>query len=209
MARIKDETGRKYGRLTVLGLSNERRSRQAVWMCRCTCGEVTKVYGASLRSGQTKSCGCLQREIRTGMNVMKRPFMHGHPARASYKCARSRCENPNNQAFKNYGGRGIRFMIGSFEHFWEVLGPTWEPGLSIDRINNDGHYEPGNCRWATATEQIRNRRNTIRVVYSGREVSVAEAARMASIKPDTLRWRIKHLGGDHADLFNKPQGVKP
>jgi len=156
-----DLTGRRFGRWTVLAIHPERyrhcRGTFTRWICRCDCGIERVVLGGSLRSGRSKSCGrCIHHHRIT----------HGHcrfgRATRIYEVWHSmmqRCCNPNHRAYASYGGRGIRVCERwhSFVSFLVDMGEP-PPGLSLDRRNNDGNYEPGNCRWATHSEQMRNRR---------------------------------------------------
>lgn len=135
------------------------------FLCLCNCGEYTEVALDNLRHGRVKSCGCLQRE-----KASRSQYKHGHtgndkptPTYMSWYNMKQRCHNPNNDVYKYYGGRGITVCDGwldSFENFLEDMGERPE-GTSIDRINNDGNYDPSNCRWTTKKEQARNRRKRV------------------------------------------------
>jgi hypothetical protein len=162
---ISDIAGRRFGRWTVLAIHPERvrygKISCVLWLARCDCGSERIVFAATLRSGVSKSCGCFRRE-----QAIKQNTRHGHTSggRRSLAYARwqgmlRRCFNPNVRQYCWYGGRGItvceRWL--KFENFYADMSDP-PPGLSLDRINVNGDYEPGNCRWATPTEQVRNRR---------------------------------------------------
>jgi hypothetical protein len=151
--------GQRFGKLSVVGLHPERdaRNRNRLWICRCECGGETLAAGSDLVRGHSTSCGCERNRGRHGM------AKHGkvHPLYRAWSDLNSRCSNPNHQSWEYYGGRGITVCQrwrDSFEAFASDMGARPTPRHSIDRIDNDRGYEPGNCRWATASEQMRNRR---------------------------------------------------
>ena len=157
---IKDMTGFKSGRLAVIGMADGRKNNQVLWRCRCDCGNETTVMGSNLRSGGTKSCGCLEVDMRG-----KSQLTHGLSKTREYAIWAGilrRCYDPNRRAYDHYGGRGIVMCEEwrtSVEKFIADMGPAPSSRHSVDRIDNDGNYEPANCRWASYTEQVRNRRN--------------------------------------------------
>ena len=170
MGTIKDLTGQTFGRLTVVNLLQERtKDRKTQWRCRCSCGGWAPcVTGNDLTRGHTKSCGCLNSEKVSNRNRSR--VVHGVSRRSGndhysrWAGIKQRTGNPNHDNYHNYGGRGITFhepWAKDFATFkaWldENLGPCPE-GFSLDRIDNDGNYEPGNLRWASRKDQYLNQR---------------------------------------------------
>jgi hypothetical protein len=170
--RLHDLTGRRFGRWTVIAIHPERyrcgkdkRAVAVLWHCVCVCGQTRLVLGTNLSRGMSRSCGCLISET-----TRARCTKHGHARRGSvtraYTCwvsMKQRCFNPNCRNYPNYGGREdtpitvCEYYCDFMNWYADRLDPP--PGLSQDRINNDGNYEPGNLRWATASEQVRNQRH--------------------------------------------------
>ena len=159
---LNDLTGQKFGRLFVLSRVWRLNSRAAHWLCKCECGNLTVVRGDGLTTGHVKSCGCLNYE-REGPKPT-----HGMSESRIYRIwggIKIRCQNPNSPIYKHYGGRGITVCEEwlKFEPFYEwAMSHGYSDDLEIDRINNNGNYEPDNCRWLTHKENCNNRRTSIR-----------------------------------------------
>lgn len=185
---VKDLTGQRYGRLTVLAEVLPR-TRPRFWSCLCDCGNEHKVSASNLLNGHTKSCGCYYRERRKTVNVTHGAV--GTKEYATWKGMKERCLSPKNKRYQRYGGRGIsvcRRWSESFEAFLEDMGYAPTSTHTIDRKDNNGDYEPSNCRWATPKEQANNRTSNIQVVYEGvRYPSLKLLAFALGLSYDSLR----------------------
>lgn len=194
-------SGQVFGRLTAVSICGSTSSGQKIWLCQCACGGEARTTATKLRSGHTLSCGCIQRERAASANTK-----HGLLTRSSkrdlidsYGNMLDRCYNENSEHFHHYGGRGIhvcdrwRFGEGGktgFQCFAEDVGER-PNGLTLDRRDNDGPYEPSNVRWASRKEQARNRRSNLLIPLGAELVSVAEYAERTGIKYSTLINRIR------------------
>lgn len=190
MIKPLDLNGQTFGRLTVLNRDGSQGSK-ARWLCLCVCGNTVLKTSNDLTSGNTRSCGCLRREM-----TAQKLATHGQTNSPEYRTwskMKERVNNPSLDGYENYGGRGIRVdpeWENSFENFLDDMGPRPSAKHSIERVDNDGDYVPENCKWATQTEQVRNRRNTVRLDYCGRKVTLAELSEICGLSYMLLYKRI-------------------
>lgn len=188
------EIGTVFARLTTIGIG----SKTDYLICRCTCGTEKQVRKDHLRYGKILSCGCLHKEKSSARAhiLHKANITHGltdAPIHRIWFAMRSRCQNPKNIAFKDYGGRGIRLCERwqKFENFVEDMGlPPAQH--TIERINNNGHYEKKNCKWATRQEQGNNRRDNRRINLDGITKTIAQWSRETGIHQNTITNRMEH-----------------
>lgn len=197
------KAGERHGRLTAIQFLRISRSRSRVWLWLCDCGNEVEILAGSVRKGHTKSCGCLRREVSSTKGKT-----HGKkwtPEYAIWNMMIQRCTNPNVKGFRHYGGRGIEVCERwlSFANFYDDMGQR-PPKMTIDRIDNDGNYEPGNCRWATRAEQARNMRRNINVTYQGQKMCLMDAAGLANVDARLAFARHKR-GWPDETLFIAPQ----
>ena len=200
--RYIDITGKVFGVLTVIGVSEERRADDRKrWIVKCICGNEKVVSGKALREGSIKSCGCLR---GTWGEKFKTHGMWRSAIYSVWACMKSRCNNPRHDEYSNYGGRGIVVCErwDSFENFLEDMGEV-PKGLTLDRINVDDNYCKENCRWATTKEQGRNKRNSVIIETPNGFMQIDDAADFYGIKKTTLVYRyIKNWGLQ--DIVTKP-----
>lgn len=205
--RVIDLTGRRFGRLVVIGRADPPVDNQgaARWHCRCDCGNEKDVRGSDLRRGRTTSCGCLQKE-----RVRAASITHGQTGSRLYyvwEAMRQRCTNQYNRWYDDYGGRGIAVCeewhdFANFMQWAERTG--YQEGLSIDRIDVNEGYNPVNCRWVTMHEQNRNKRNNINITYHGVTRCLVDWAATFGINMKTLRDRIFRYHWDIECAFTTP-----
>ena len=187
-----DLAGKRFGRLLVLEKCGHI-GKYIAWKCKCDCGNETVVAVNNLQNGSTKSCGCLARELSSA-----RHKIHGltnTTLHKTWKNIKTRCYNPNCQKYKNYGGKGICMCnewLDDFNSFYEwSINNGWKDGLTIDRIDVDGNYEPSNCRWVDWKTQQRNKSNNIYVEFNGKKVCLKEYAELKGISYDKARYDYK------------------
>jgi hypothetical protein len=194
-----DMTGETYGRLTVLEMVRRTDGRgHGEWCCRCrcACGSEAVVASINLRAGLTKSCTCARDEQVSLLN--KSHGMSDTPTYRTWASMKLRCLNKRFPSYARYGARGISICerwLGErgFENFFADMGPRPSPGHSIDRIDNSGNYEPGNCRWATPAQQIRNSRKARQITYRGRTMCIKDWAREFGVSYSAILQRLGKL----------------
>lgn len=215
--KLVDLTGQVFDRLTVMHRAPTIPHKKPQWVCRCVCGEVRTIDGSSLKRKLSTSCGCFQREdmsrrkTTTGLRKLAPDAGIGGDKRVSsdptletWSGMRTRCNNPKAARYASYGGRGIKVCArwDKFENFFDDMGPR-PPNMTLDRKNNDGDYEPDNCRWATAVMQMANQRDRFFNAINPRVLtdvdkalirqgliaqrSCLSLAREYNVSPDTIR----------------------
>lgn len=204
---FKDETGKKYSRLTVVKLMPYRNKyKRAVFECLCDCGNTIYCDGNNLRSGNTKSCGCYNSDSLTIRNTV-----HGMSETREFRAwlaMKSRCYNKKCKEYKYYGSRGIKVCkrwLNGFIFFFEDMGVCPE-NHSIDRINNNGNYKPSNCRWATNKQQSNNKSNNTIINYMGKKLTISQWGDEIGVNPgkiSTLIWRGNNPRSIIRNLYNR------
>lgn len=198
-----DLTNNTYGRLTVINKGKTNKWGNIYWNCKCSCGNIKEIQSKHLKSGKTISCGCYRQEVTAKLNDGSRQITHGMSNTPEYDCwisMKQRCNNPNDNNYYRYGGRGIIVCdrwLNSFEDFYEDMGPRLSEDHSIDRLDNDGNYEPDNCMWADYDQQMQNNSrnvipsmneaNHIREQYATGEFYYREIAEYYGCDPTTIK----------------------
>lgn len=215
MSRKIELSGKRFGKLLVLKENGRNKSGKPMWDCVCDCGSKVNKTGASLISNQTKSCGCLQKEmaskahIKHGMSKIKSPEYY------AWVNIKTRCYNTKLPDFKDYGGRGIKVCdrwLESFENFYQDMGKRPSNKHSIDRYpNNDGNYEPSNCRWGTNIEQANNKRNIVLYESNGLIMNLQGWANYFGVHQANLMQSLKSKGIDkcYDFYYKKYNGIFP
>lgn len=191
-----DITGKRFNRLVAISFVSGTRSK-ILWKFKCDCGNVTIKNRAYVSCGDTKSCGCMNREPHRFSHKMSDTRFY-----KIYSGIKTRCENPNAGCFKRYGGRGIKCLWNSFDEFKADMYESYlqhikefgERKTSIERIDSNGNYCGNNCRWATFTEQCNNRRTNRFVTYNGESHTLAEWAKLLDLDYKQLHSRFHTLG---------------
>ena len=208
--RFIDITGKRHGKLTVLGLDKTYTGKGTKWICQCDCGNVKSINKTGMHGkyGGTVSCGC-----HSIANLVKRSTTHGMgtPGKSprlysTWTSMKQRINDPNLPCYKHYGAKGIKMCERwyDFALFYEdimtLLGPKPSPRYSIDRIDSNGDYEPSNVRWATPIQQGRNRSNNVRVTINGATRTLSEWAEVSGLRKSTIKYRY-HSGKTGEDMI--------
>lgn len=209
VSRARDLNGQRFGFLVVESYVGSRDGKGAVYQCRCDCGATVLVRGGRLRPGDQRACprpACWV-ELRKRLSP-RAPARERPPEYAVWMSMRSRCTNPHNAAFANYGGRGIRVCAewDSFDRFLAAVGQRPSPAHTLERIDNAKGYEPGNVRWATRAEQARNTRANRLVTYNGETRCVAEWEDALGFHRNVVASRL-HRGWSESEALSRPTTV--
>lgn len=207
-SRVHDLTGQKFGLLTVIGIADTN-TQKTYWVCKCDCSNMKTVRSDSLLCGSIKSCGCLKRK-QDKINLTKhyRHMMSGTRIYQEWQGMKGRCNNPHDPRYDRWGGRGIKVCDewqNSFEAFYNwAMANGYKDDLTIDRIDNDGNYEPSNCRWATQQEQSRNRSSNIKITIGNSTRTLMEWCSIFNVNYKNVRDRYWRNGFSSIDdLFNR------
>ena len=192
---IKDLVGQTFGELTVIKKSGHK-GKNITWECKCNCGNLCIVSGGHLRSGHTKSCGCIRAETFKKMSTKHGKYhTRLHDTWGNMK---KRCYNPKYYEFDDYGGRGITVCDewkNDFQVFYDwAMSHGYRDDLTIERSDVDGSYSPDNCKWATKKEQANNKRNNIKITYKGKTQNLKQWTEELGLNYKLTHKRIKYLG---------------
>lgn len=174
-------TGQRFGKLVVEARAGKDTHGNLLWRCLCDCGSRTVVSATRLKLGKAKGCGC----------SLKKHGMFGHEIYNAYQSARKRCECETAANYPLYGGRGIEFRLPPFPEFLAQMGASWKKGLSLDRIDNAGHYELGNIRWTDNKTQSRNKRTNHLVTVNGITAPLVAFVEQSAVCYQTIYARLR------------------
>lgn len=201
MGKILDFTGERYGKLVAIRRAGANKHGVSMWLCRCDCGVEKIVSSMCFRAGKTKSCGCHRSDVlcagRAGLHAQS--LRHGKSNTREHRIWQNilhRCLTPTAGGYERYGGRGVKVCDrwqgkSGFESFLADMGPAPSRSHTVDRIDNDGNYEPENCRWATPKQQATNRRNNKPLEFRGEVKLMCEWCALLGIHKATLSGRLK------------------
>lgn len=206
----KDLTGQVYGRLKVIEVDEVLSTKRTFWVCECICGNKKTVRSDSLQDGSVKSCGCLKKEQdRKNLEANHSHKMSKTRIYQELQGVKARCLNNNNKRYENYGGRGIKICDEWMQSFESFRDWSFENGysdtLTIDRINNDGNYEPGNCRWVDNKTQCNNRGSNIIIKYKDENLTMMQVSEITGINYAVLNSR--YIRGDRSERLLRKSGA--
>lgn len=206
MTAFIDLSGQHFGRLTIVRYIGDQK-----WECLCDCGNAKNARSGNLKNGYTRSCGCLRKEV-----TRKRVTKHGHTGNRSvtreyqaWQAMLRRCYYRQHPHWLSYGGRGIIVApewINDFSAFLAHVGPKPTARHTLDRVDNDSNYEPGNVRWATRSRQSRNQRRNKLYSYKGRSLCLADLIELSGLKGTTIQGRLA-LGWSAERAVHEPVGT--
>ena len=211
MKELKQDLKNKtFGRLTVLDWHHKDKNGHQYFLCKCSCGKECVVNQNNLKRGISNSCGCLRSQ-----RISETHRTHGESKTRFYMiffCMLKRCNNKNDQSYKNYGERGIKCEWNNYEEFKKDMYQSYsdhckkygEKDTTIDRINNNGNYSKENCRWATCKEQSNNRRSNILIRFNNKEMNIKQWSEKLGINYKTLFYRIRYKGLSLEECYNIP-----
>lgn len=209
--RVELDITQKYGKLKPIKVVGISKDNKKLWECKCDCGKITITRSTFIKSGRTKSCGCLEDENRKNMG--KRTKTHGMSKTQEYRtwCGiKRRCYDKNNETYCYYGARGITICdrwLEKFENFYQDMGNIPDKEYSLDRINVNGNYEKENCRWATREEQGNNRRNNRKLTCRGKTMTITQWGKLLCIGGSLIHKRLLRNWSIEEAIFT-PKGGK-
>lgn len=201
--KAKDLTGMVFGNLKVVKIVGKK-NRNTLWLCRCECGKYVECYQYNIERGTSTSCGCLR-----SYYAKKTRSCHGESTGKFYKkwsSIKSRCYNKNTPSYKNYGGRGIK-MCDEWLDFWSFREWAYlngySEGLTLERIDVNGNYEPSNCKWIPMEEQANNKRNNSFIEYGGKKQTLSQWSKELGVGKEVLSYRYRAGWTPEECLFGK------
>ncbi|WP_201277820.1 hypothetical protein [Mammaliicoccus sciuri] len=216
--------GRKFNRWTVIEYDhceerkafNKKRGtynnlKYHFFKVECDCGSTSVLRITALTTGKSKSCGCFKKDMMKGKTISKTHGKTNHPLYVNWRAMKYRCLNSHYKFYNRYGGRGIKICdewLDDFMNFynWSIQN-GYKKGLTLDRIDNDGNYEPSNCRWATQKEQTNNTSKNVNLIYEGEIKTASEWSKVFNVKPEHLYYK-KRIGKSDEDIFKELEKVK-
>lgn len=204
MSNFKDLTNKRFGKLLVIENTNKKKNKKTIWLCKCDCGDYKEVQVDNLTTGHTKSCGCLNgKGYKHNLKNTRLYYI--------WSCMKQRCYNKNHKQYKDYGQRGIKICNEwhEFINFYNwAINTDYQDNLTIDRINNNGNYEPENCRWVNMKIQSNNRRSNHIIEYKNETHTLKEWCDILKLNYKTMQTRINSLKWGVEKAFETPINTK-